>query len=409
MHILIVSQYFWPETFSINQLVSSLCDKGIRVTVLTGKPNYPEGKIYDNYCSLGIQKEKFGAVDVLRIPIFPRHNGSAYRLALNYASFVISGLIFGSFALRNVQFDAIFVYAPSPVLQALPAIWLSRTRRVPIILWIQDLWPESLEATGFIKNRLILSVIRLLVLFIYRNCNLLLVQSKAFIKPLIELGVNTSKIIYYPNSADVSWVNIQHSSVIVESYVSSMKKQFSVVFTGNVGKVQSIDTIIEAAELCAEDNEIVFYVIGNGSRFNWLQEQIRKRKLKNIIATGGLPASSMIAIWGAASVLLVTLSDNPTLNLTIPNKIQYYLAAGKPIIACLNGIGAETIIEANAGIRCQPDDPESLATAVRSIKMLSEENRQIIGENGKQYFNEHFSPLKSVMNLISIIKNLIAA
>jgi hypothetical protein len=194
MKILLWSQYFWPETFRINELATALTESGLSVTVLTGKPNYPEGTIFPGYRSWGIQRENFAGVDVLRIPMLPRGRCSALRLALNYWSFIAAGFVFAPFVLRGKTFDVVFVYAPSPLLQALPAILLARLKRAPLIVWVQDLWPESLSATGHVRSRFVLGAVEALVRHIYRCADSILIQSEAFRVPVARLVRDAGKI-----------------------------------------------------------------------------------------------------------------------------------------------------------------------------------------------------------------------
>lgn len=203
MRILVVSQYFWPESFVINDIVRILDEQGHFVVVATGKPNYPDGEVFDGYSAGGIQRERFtGRVDVLRVPLWPRGQGGAKGLILNYLSFVISGLIFLPGMLKGQKFDVILVFAPSPITQAIPAIFLKWLKRARLILWIQDLWPESLAATGFVRSPYLLKVFGWGVREIYRCCDKLLVQSQAFFKPVARY-TDAEKIHYYPNSLDV--------------------------------------------------------------------------------------------------------------------------------------------------------------------------------------------------------------
>ena len=178
MRVLVLSQYFWPEGFQINHVVQSLVGRGIEVDVLTGKPNYPEGVVFDGYRAWGCQTEQWAGAGIYRVPLVPRGTKSAVRLALNYLSFVVSGLVFAPWMLRARSYDAIFVYAPSPILQAIPALFLGRIKRCPVLLWVQDLWPESLVATGYVRSPRVLLAVERVVRFIYRRTDLLLVQSR---------------------------------------------------------------------------------------------------------------------------------------------------------------------------------------------------------------------------------------
>ena len=190
MRILLFSQYFWPESFRINDVAKTLCEQGHQVDVVTGKPNYPIGKIFDGIKLLGYQLDIYKNIIIHRIPLIPRGNGRI-RLALNYVSFIISGVLFSPWLLRTKKFDVIFVYGVSPILQAIPAIFLGWLKGIPVVLWVQDLWPESLSATGYIKNKIVIKLVRHVVRFIYRHVDLLLVQSQAFIDPVIEIASDT--------------------------------------------------------------------------------------------------------------------------------------------------------------------------------------------------------------------------
>ena len=202
MNILLWSQYFWPENFRINQLAAALHQSGLQVSVLTGKPNYPEGNVYPGYKTKGIQFERYEGMRVIRMPLVPRGNNSFTRLALNYLSFILSGYMFAPKALRSQKIDVVFVYAVSPLLQTLPAIFIAKLKRAPLVLWVQDLWPESLLATGFVKNRYILQAVEKLVRYIYRNTDSILISSEAFRIPISRLVKEASKIRYYPNAAE---------------------------------------------------------------------------------------------------------------------------------------------------------------------------------------------------------------
>ncbi len=408
MRILLVTQYFWPENFGINRQVIDLVDRGIEVTVLTGKPNYPSGKIHDGYNFWGIKREEYKGVKIIRIPLIPRGKSSSFRLIINYISFVLFGLIYGSFVFRKYIFDAVFVYAPSPVLQAIPAIVIAKIKRIPVALWVQDLWPHSLEDTGYIKNRTFIWIVDIIVRFIYKNINLLLVQSKAFIEVIKLQARSSTKITYFPNSADINSIN-NYEILDFESkkWVDQIKKSFSVVFTGNIGAAQSIQTIVQAAELCKDEKGINFFIIGSGSMSEWLSLEIQRLELKNIFYTGWLPSASMGMIWKASSVLLVSLLDRSTFNQTIPNKLQCYLASGRPIIGSLAGEAARTIEISGAGIVCDPENALLLANAVKRMFAMSSEDRDNLGNSGQQYFNQNFDPKILTTNLIKILSELV--
>lgn len=386
MRVLIFSQYFWPENFRINELALSLKAHGHDVKVLTGKPNYPAGKVYGGYKAWGTLHEIWQGISVCRLPIIPRGEKSSIKLALNYLSFIVAGLIFAPWLLRKHQYDVIFVYAPSPIFQVIPASFLGWMKRVPVILWVQDLWPQSAQATGHVKNSFLLKYLEKLVSFSYVHTDLLLVQSKAFIEPVARLAP-TIPVCYFPNSVDNSFYSPQKLEV---PEISTLKNGFSVMFAGNIGSAQSMETILEAAQRLLDYPEIKIVILGNGSRRDWLAAQIEQKKLNNIHLEGVFPLEDMPLLMRQASVLLVTLSNQPIFELTIPSKIQAYLAVGKPVIACLNGEGARIIKEAKAGVTVDAEDADALADAIIQLYQTSSTELEQMGANGRVYFKQHF-------------------
>ncbi|RJG02929.1 glycosyltransferase family 4 protein [Noviherbaspirillum sedimenti] len=403
MKLLVVSQYFWPENFRINNLVSALSAEGVQVEVLTGQPNYPQGRVFDGYRAWKFIKGIFNGVTIHRLPLVPRGSNSALFLILNYLSFVASGILFAPFALRRKKIDVIFVYAPSPILQAIPAILLKWIKRAKLVVSVQDLWPESLEATGFVRNRVLLALVRVLVRWIYRHTDLILVQSKAFVDPVAALA-DRRKICYFPNSADDVFST---PSACSNCPIEGLEAGFSVVFAGNLGHAQSIETIIDAAALLADAPDIRIYLVGDGSRTVWIQGEIQARNLKNVVMTGRYPSESMPAIMGRASALLATLKDEPIFYHTIPSKIQTYLAAGRPLLACMNGEGARIVMEANAGISCAAEDASSLAKAIKQLSSMSDLERERMGQNGQQYFKKHYDSNMLTRTLISHFEDVL--
>jgi glycosyltransferase involved in cell wall biosynthesis len=403
MKMLLVSQYFWPESFSINALARSLSDRNVEVTVLTGKPNYPEGNIFAGYAAMGHAEEVYGNMRVLRVPLFPRGHKSAFRLALNYLSFIVSGALWGSWMLRRAKPEVVFVYAPSPLLQALPALLLARLKGCPLVLWVQDLWPDSLEATGYVRNHLALTLVGWVVRFIYRHTDLILVSSQPFAETIACLAPD-SRIVYHPNSVDEVFHNPYGGS---QPGLPALDEGFSVVFAGNVGAAQAMDVIVEAATLLAVYREIRFVILGSGSQFEWVSQQVLKRGLTNLHLAGRFPVDAMPHLLSKASVLLVTLADRPIFAATVPNKIQAYMAVGRPIVACLNGEGARLVEEAGAGLAVPAEDASGLADAVLKLYRMLPEEREQLGTNGRVFYLKQFDHSKLVTDLIRHLQNAI--
>lgn len=399
MRVLILSQYFWPEYFRVNDVAKTLLEKGIEVEVLTGKPNYPRGEIFAGYRAWGCQRENHQGIRINRTPLLAR-GGGGWRLALNYLSFVVSGLMFAPWMLRKKRFDVIFIYAPSPILQAIPAIFLGWLKGCPVVLWVQDLWPESLSATGHVRNRTILKLVEQVVRFIYRHTDLLLVQSRAFEEPVRALAPDTP-IVYYPNSVDDTFAV---PATDEPPPVNGLGEGFSVMFAGNIGAAQAVGVIVEAASLLREYADIHFVVLGDGSSREWMLTEVRQRGLTNLHLPGRFPVETMPGFMQKASALLVTLADRPIFAATVPNKVQAYMAAGRPIIACLNGEGARLIVEAEAGLATPAEDPMALADTILRLYRQSPDERERMGENGRRYYREHFDHDRLVDQLIGHLR-----
>jgi glycosyltransferase involved in cell wall biosynthesis len=383
-----------------------LIKNGFEVDVLTGKPNYPEGEIYAGYKIFRSQMEnKFGA-SVFRVPLIPRGKNNKLQLALNYISFILFGLTIGSYLVKDKKYDLIFVYGLSPIMLSIPGIYISKIKKIKLVIWVQDLWPESLTATKTIESKPIINGLRKIVKWIYGCADLILVQSKAFIPAIHEL-TNNSKIEYYPNSVDPFFYD---NSLMKENNTETDmidEKYFNVVFAGNVGIGQGMEVIVEAAKSLLKIQLIRFVVIGNGSRLEWLINQKKIYQLDNIIVTGRLPIESMPPIMRKASALLVTLTDEPIFRMTVPNKIQAYLAVGRPIIACLNGEGARIVEQAKAGKTVPAGDYRSLAEAVLELHVSPIEDRNKYGINGRNFYLQNFEHDMLIDQLIVRLQNLV--
>lgn len=406
MRLLVVSQYFWPEPFIINDLTRMLRDQGHTVVVATGKPNYPEGKVYDGYRTIGIQKETYdGNIEVFRVPLRPRGKGGAFNLVLNYLSFIFSGLLFFPFLLKKYSFDAIFVFAGSPnvSLPALPIKWLKKAH---LAIWVQDLWPESLKATGLIRSKVLLKLVELLVRGIYSIADTILVQSLAFKAP-VSCYARQEKVIYYPNSLDVSEVPHEKTPLPTE-LLNTLKTHFCAVFAGNIGTAQAVETLVNAALYLNDFSNIKIVLVGSGSMSEWVREEKAKLGLNNLILPGRFPMNLMPELYRHAACLVVTLKDEEIFSYTVPCKVQSYLAAGKPIIAALNGEGARVVSEAGAGLTCPAEDALALSHCIKSLYFMPESERNRFGIAGKRYFLEHFEMRRQASHLVEILEERIA-
>lgn len=407
MRILLVTQYFWPEPFIINDLVRHLERLGHEVTILTGKPNYPDGRIYNGYRQGGVQHERYGdGVDLYRVPLKPRDNATSMKLLLNYLSFIWSGLRYFPRLVKDWQFDAILVFAPSPITSAIPAILLKWLKKTHLVVWVQDLWPESLAATGHIRHPLLLKSIGQLVKAIYYFTDSLLLQSRAFFGPMSKLA-DPDKMVYYPNSMQVVQSESGAACSLPADLVDLLESRFCIVFGGNIGKAQAMETIVDAAR-CLRGSDVILVLVGSGSMSGWIEEQKNSHSLHNLVLTGRFPMAVMPEIYKRASGLLVTLRRNEILSYTVPSKIQAYLSAGRPIIAALDGEGARIVEEAEAGFTCPAENGEALAASIIQLYEASPMTRKLMGENGHRYFMDNFEMEKQAENLVNILQSRIS-
>jgi glycosyltransferase involved in cell wall biosynthesis len=303
------------------------------------------------------------------------------------------------------RYDIIFVYEPSPITVALPAIALKMFKSAPVVFWMQDLWPESLSATGAIRSKTVLKIVELMVRVVYKGCDYILAQSKAFIPSIIQLGGDPDRISYYPNSAAPLYRPIKPAADAAER--SLVPNGFRVVFAGNIGAAQDFNTILSAAEMLTSHKDIHWIILGNGRMSSWVEAEIYKRGLSDTVhLLGRHPVETMPRFFALADALLVTLKKEPIFALTIPSKIQSYLACGKPIIAALDGEGARTIDEAGAGLTCPAQNPTALSRAVLNVYEMAQEERDVMGAKGRKYFESHFEREMLLDRLIDLLSQL---
>ena len=384
MRVLLLSQHFWPESFRINDVAIALHAAGHEVVVLTGQPNYPGGTVFSGYRAGATGKEWHDGLEIHRVPLVPRGRGTALRLVANYLSFIASAALLGAWQLRGRRFDVVFVYGTSPILQALAGVFLAWLKRCALVIWVQDLWPQSLQATGYVRNPRLLAAVAGVVRWIYRRCDLLLVQSRGFEAPVRALA-GTTPVVFHPNPAG----SIPPAAAGEPAF--TLPHGFNLVFAGNLGTAQALDSVLDAAALLADLPDLRFVLVGSGQCSAWLAEQVRERGLNQVLLPGRFAPEAMPAILAQASALLVTLAADPAMALTIPSKVQSYLAAQRPIVAALDGEAARVIAESGAGRVCRPADAQALANTVRELLAMPEAARAEMGRAGGRYHASHFS------------------
>lgn len=401
MRILVITQYFWPEHFRINDLVLGLKERGNEVIVLTGKPNYPKGKFYEGYGFFSKSFEHWNEIKIYRAPLFSRGKGGGFRLMLNYLSFVFFSIL--TLLRIKERPDVIFVYEPSPVTVGVPAVIAGWKFKVPIYFWVQDLWPDSIASAGNIRNPIILNILDRLARWIYKNSKKVLIQSRGFKNRILAQGVNPSKIIYFPN-----WTENYYKPVLkTEIYSQYFEGKINLVFAGNIGKSQDFETLIEAAYIVHKVNLSVHWVIiGDGRLKSCVQQQVLERGLQKVFKLiGSFAPEEMPGFFSHADALIVSLKKDPLFAITIPSKIQSYLACGKPIITALDGEGSAIVEEAKAGFISDAGDAEALAKVILDFVALSPEQKEAMGLNSLKYYQEKFDRDMLINRLIDIFNS----
>ena len=384
MRILIVSQYFWPENFRINDIALGLKERGHEIIVLTAFPNYPHGKFYEGY-EKKPKVEVWNDIKIYRSRLISRGNGGGIRLFLNYISFALSGVL-GAFRIKE-DVDSILVFEPSPITVGIPAIVAKYLKKAPISFWVQDLWPASLSAAGGMRNKFVLKFFDLVTRIIYRESRFVLIQSRMFENYILDQGIPKDKIRYLPNTTEDFY--FPKSS---NKYNDILPKGFKIFFAGNLGEAQSLDTFVDAAKEVVNRGVLVHWVIiGDGRYRSTLETKVEKLGLSDYVHfLGKYPPTEMADFFSYADALYVSLKREYIFSLTIPSKIQSYLACGKPILASLDGEGAKIIREAKAGYTSPAEDSLGLSENILKLFNLSKENRELLGSNGLMYFEKEF-------------------
>ncbi|OWK73535.1 glycosyltransferase WbuB [Flavobacteriaceae bacterium JJC] len=400
MKILIVTQYYFPENFKSNDLSFELQKRGHDVTVLTGLPNYPEGKLYEGYGLFKNRRQEINGVKVIRSLLLLRGKGGGIRLFLNYFSFAFFASVKAFFLNFGNKYDAVLVHEPSPITQFYPALLLNKLQKVPVYFWVMDLWPESLEIAGGIKNKFILNFFKNMVIGFYKNSEKILISSKGFKGSILEKGDFENKIEYFPN-----WAEDAISEGDQNYPVPELPEGFKVMFAGNVGEAQDMEAVMDAALDLKHHSVVKFIIVGDGRKMSFVQEFIRKNNLsKTVFTLGRFPVEAMSSFFAKADVMLVSLKNDEIFNLTVPAKVQAYMSASKPIVAMLNGEGADIIEEAQCGFATPAGDAKKLAQIIKNMAELNPEDLKWMGENSRSFFYKNYRLSSCIDNLERILK-----
>ena len=386
-HILVIAQYFYPEQFRINDICTEWVKRGYNVTVITGIPNYPQGKFYNGYGLFKKRIESYNGMNIIRIPLIPRGN-NAIMLSLNYLSFVVSGFFWKTFT--KIKADYVFIYEVSPMTQALPGVWHAKKRKIPCYLYVQDLWPENFEIITGIKNKVIIGVICRIVDYIYRGSTKIFTTSESFVKSIYDRGVPKDKIEFWPQYAEDYYIKINKINIPE----IPADDAFNITFTGNIGVAQGLDILPQAAEIIKtrSEKEIRFNIIGDGRYKNEFVSTVNAKGLNDMFNfVQKQPATRIPDFMAASNAAFISLKDSPLFAMTIPAKLQSYLACGIPIVASVAGETAKIIKESISGLCSSPGNAEELADNIIKLSIMSRDELKILGDNARKYYDSHFS------------------
>lgn len=402
MKILLLTQWFDPEpTFKGLLFAQALKEQGHDVEVLTGFPNYPGGKVYEGYKIRAYQKDVIDGITIHRAPLYPSHDSSAIKRVLNYLSFAIGTFFVGLIKTKNI--DVIYSYHP-PLTTTLSAYLLGLFKRVPFVIDVQDLWPDTLSATGMVKNKKALFLVGKVCDFIYKKAAKIVVLSPGFKERIESRGVSKDKVETIYNWCNEPLLNDFHESTVKLPDNGNL----NLVFAGNLGFAQGLPTIVDAAEIL-QNNEVNVNIIllGDGVAKSKAIEESEFKGLKNVYFIPRVPMQQVGGLLAKSDMLLVHLTNDELFKITVPSRTQAYLAMGKPIIMGVAGDAADLITKSGSGIICEPDNSISLAASIEKLSQLPDSKREEMGINGRNFYYENLSLKIGVSKFIRIFEGII--
>ena len=398
MRVLLVTQYFHPENFKSNDVAFEMARRGHDVTVLTGLPNYPGGKIFDGYGLFRRRVETVNGVKVLRTLVIPRGKGGGVRLALNYLSWAFIASIWAFFMALFRKYDAVIVHETSPITQGFPALVVKAIQRIPMYFWVLDLWPESLQAAGNVNNRYVLGFFSKIAALMYRNSSKILMSSKGFRESILDKGDFEDKLVYFPNWAEDVF------STFEAKPLPELPDGFKVMFAGNIGEAQDFENVMNAA-LLLKGTGVRMVIVGDGRKKQWVDRFVEENMLQDVVyMMGRYPLEYMPSFFDKADVLFLSLKDEYIFSLTTPAKLQAYMASGKPVMAMINGEARKLIEEAGCGLSCPSGDHAAFAECIMNLKNMTPSERNLMGDNGLQYFDRYFNKDKCIDALCRLME-----
>lgn len=398
MKVLLVTQYFYPEQFKSNDIAFELAKKGYDVDVLAGIPNYPEGQYYKGFGLFHKRNEVINGVHIYRVFQIPRGHGG-WRLPLNYFSYVICACLWVLFFFAWKKYDRVICHAPSPIFQAYPTLLLKTLRKVPVYLWVLDIWPDAMRSGGGVKNERLISVVDKMVRHIYRHCDKILISSRRFKENIVWKGINEEKIAYFPN-----WC--EDMMAMDKTYdIPSLPEGYKILMAGNLGKSQDLGAVGKLMVSLKDIIEIKWLFVGDGSKKEWLDIFIHNNHLEDVAYTyGKFPFEAMPAFYDRVDAMLLSLSAGfPHLGMVVPARLQSYMSAGKPVLAMIGEGGADIIREADCGIAVEASDADALAKVIREQVLVNSGSFAEKGMNGRKYYEDNYRMEDCIDHLCEIL------
>lgn len=404
IRVLLLTQWFDPEpTFKGMVFARELVRQGFEVEVLTGFPNYPGGRVYPGYRIKLLQREVIDGVQVTRVPLYPNHDQSAIKRVLNYASFAASSLVYG--LLMASRADVIYAYHP-PLTVGITASLIRLLRRIPVVYDIQDMWPDTLRATGMLNNARALNAVEAVCQWVYRRVDQIVVLSPGFKRLLMQRGVPETKVKVIYNWADEVALAAPQGQ-LPASFPSVV--QFRIVFAGNMGKAQALDAVLDAAILLqTRGSRVCFVMLGGGVEVNRLKLRMGDLRLHNVVFLPPVPMAEVGTYLHAADALLVHLRKDPLFEVTIPSKTQAYMAVGKPLLMAVDGDAADLVLQSDGGVVAESENAEALADAAEELAALPSEQLLAMGQHARRYYQDHLALSVGVAGFGTIFKQLIS-
>ena len=390
MRILFVSQLYTPEPRPPKGVVfaKALQARGHEIEILTGFPNYPDGKVYPGYKQKLWQRETIDGVRITRVPLFPSHDRSGSKRAITYLSFAFWASLLGPCLMKRP--DVIYMYQ-GPATNGIPANVLRLRFGAPYIMDIQDLWPDTISASGMSKGGRVVRVVAKYMKWLYRKAGRIMVLSHGFKRTLIERGVPPDKVhVIYNWAPPTSLVQAEPDLELARAH--GIEGTFNIMFAGNMGTVQALDKVVEAAAMTEKElPDVRFVFIGSGSERDKLEQLVQTKNLSNVVLLPRVPVDAMPRILALASAMLVHLRDEFPFDVTIPSKTQEALGIGKPVLMAVRGEASELVQQADAGVIAEPLNPRSIADAARYLRAMSTEDLQAMGMRGKAFYESNMS------------------